>query len=268
MTRFGNEMSRRLAILRLRAAALLPRQSMPWQPVSVMGMTFRNPLGAAAGFDRDGRLIPLLEAAGFGFVEIGTVTPERAQEVARRLAAAPARHCVVALNIGSLHHGLDATVLDDYRACLRQLAPVTDFLVANLSCPRMARLRGTDTAKLTAFLGILRNETDRLAEQLGRTLRLAVKVQMQQTEAALVVDAAIAARLDGLVAVGGDIPVLAARAASLALISVGGIRRAVDVSMRLSQGANLVEVYTALTHGGITVPSRLLGRQGVNLMWS
>jgi len=225
-----------------------------------MGLKFRNPLGVAAGFDRDGRLLPLLEAAGFGFVEIGTVTREGAREVAVRLAAAPDKQCRVAVNIGSLRSGLDAAVTDDYRACLRQLAPVADILVANLSCRRMARLCGANAAGVADFLALLRVEADLSAVRLGRRVRLAVKVEMAEADSALVVEAAIAARLDGLVAVGGDVAALAVRAAPLAVIAVGGIGRSVDVVARLSHGAALVEVYTALAQGGASVPRRLLGR--------
>lgn len=261
MRRLGNAAGRRLTILRLQVAALLPRWSAaPSQPVSVMGLEFRNPLGVAAGFDRDGRLLPLLEAAGFGFVEIGTVTREGAREASERLAATPARHCRVAVNIGSLRSDLDATVADDYRACLRQLAPVADILVVNLSCRRMARLCGANAAGLANFLAMLRVEANLSAKQMGRRVRLAVKVEMAESESALVVEAAIAARLDALVAVGGDVAALAAHAAPLAVIAVGGIGSRVDVAARLDQGAALVEVYSALIRDASSAPRRLLMR--------
>ncbi|GAB7205401.1 hypothetical protein OS21_18920 [Dickeya oryzae] len=53
----------------------LVRQSVPTKPVTCMGLSFRNPLGLAAGLDKDGECIDALGAMGFGFIEVGTVTP-------------------------------------------------------------------------------------------------------------------------------------------------------------------------------------------------
>ena len=53
----------------------LVRQSVPTKPVSCMGLSFKNPVGLAAGLDKDGECIDALGAMGFGFIEVGTVTP-------------------------------------------------------------------------------------------------------------------------------------------------------------------------------------------------
>jgi len=149
-------------------AALLGRPE-PGLETKVLGLDFPNPLGLAAGFDKDCRLSGVLPALGFGFLELGSVTLrpqpgnpkprlqrlplERAlinrmgfpgagaQAAARRLAAAG--HCAVpvGLNIGLNADCTKAKAPEEYALCLRLLHPCADYFVVNVSCPNMTGLR-------------------------------------------------------------------------------------------------------------------------------
>lgn len=140
----------------------------PPRPTTLLGMTFPNPIGIAAGFDKSATMMPMLAALGFGFVEVGTVTlrpqpgnprprlfryPEQkalinrmgfnndgAEAVAQRLAAwrSPVPLFV---NIGKNREvALDAAA-DAYAACAAKLTPHADAVVVNLSSPNTPSLR-------------------------------------------------------------------------------------------------------------------------------
>jgi dihydroorotate dehydrogenase len=138
------------------------------RPTTLLGMTFANPIGIAAGFDKNATMMPMLAALGFGFIEVGTVTlrpqpgnprprlfryPEQralinrlgfnndgADAVAERLARRP-RSVPVFVNIGKnrevpLYHAVDA-----YAACAAKLTAHADAVVVNLSSPNTPSLR-------------------------------------------------------------------------------------------------------------------------------
>ena len=132
------------------------------------GLRFRSPIGLAAGLDKGAQLLPLWKALGFGFVEIGTVTPrpqpgnpkprlfrfpeeglilnrmgfnsEGMEIVARRLRDRPSG-LVVGGNIGKNKATPEAEALDDYRAAYRALAPHVDYIALNISSPNTPGLR-------------------------------------------------------------------------------------------------------------------------------
>lgn len=148
---------------------------------TAFGLRFPNPLGLAAGFDKDGRLTELLPALGFGFLEIGSVTlepqpggprprlfrvPESralinrmgfnsdgARAVARRLACAPRCAVPLGINLG-LNKGTEAAqVPAAYARTLRILAEHGDYFVVNVSSPNTPGLRDLQKAKdLAAIL--------------------------------------------------------------------------------------------------------------------
>jgi dihydroorotate dehydrogenase, subfamily 2 len=134
----------------------------------VMGMSFPSPIGIAAGFDKNGLMMPMLAALGFGFVEVGTVTlrpqpgnprprlfryPEHkalinrlgfnndgADVVAERLASWQ-RTIPLFVNIGKNRDVPIEAAADDYGACAAKLAPFADAVVVNLSSPNTPSLR-------------------------------------------------------------------------------------------------------------------------------
>jgi len=182
---------------------------------NVFGLRFPNPLGLAAGMDKDGAALPAWAALGFGFVEVGTVTwhaqpgdprprlfrlPERealinrmgfnnagAAALAARLAAAPALRVPLGISIGkSKATPLEAAV-DDYIASLRALFDHAGYFAVNVSSPNTPGLRALqDRAQLGALLAALVVENAQLAAQRGAAPRpLLVKIAPDLSEPAL-----------------------------------------------------------------------------------
>ena len=184
LTRIDAERAHRLGFAALRVGGAHPRARRrrragadeAWvrvQPVRAFGLTFRGPLGIAAGFDKNAVGIDALAAVGFSFVEVGTVTGQAqpgnprprlfrlvadravvnrmgfnndgAAVVAARLAAwrrrPPRRRVVVGVNIGRSKDVPDAKAVADYELSARLLAPYADYLVVNVSSPNTPGLR-------------------------------------------------------------------------------------------------------------------------------
>lgn len=136
---------------------------------SLMGLIFKNPVGLAAGFDKDGKYINLLPMLGFGFAEIGTVTPEPqignpkprlfrlendealinrmgfnnegVMAMARRLEKRESQEFIVAGNIGKNKDTPNAEAHKDYERCFMELRTLVDFFVINVSSPNTPGLR-------------------------------------------------------------------------------------------------------------------------------
>src|SRR5207248_1162978 len=180
---------RRLAALSRHPAALAPlrRRYAVAAPRTVFGVRFPNPVGLAAGMDKDGRALPVWPALGFGFVEVGTVTRHpQPGNPKPRLFRAPASQAIVN-RMGFNDAGADAlaqrlresakptvplgislgksrvTPLDesveDYLYSLRVLRPYADYVAVNVSSPNTPGLRALqDRAALDELLGALRAE--------------------------------------------------------------------------------------------------------------
>lgn len=154
----------RLALAKLFAA--------PACPVEAFGLTFRNPVGLAAGYDKDALAVHGLATLGFGHIEVGTVTPllqsgnprprlfrlveeeavinrmgfpsQGAERVAARLRRLPARDrrsFVLGVNLGKNKETPLERAADDYLTLLRIFAPLADYLVINVSSPNTLGLR-------------------------------------------------------------------------------------------------------------------------------
>src|SRR5262249_53399521 len=171
---------------------------------NVMGIRFPNPVGLAAGLDKNGDYIDALAALGFGFIEIGTVTPRPQSGNPRprrfRLPAAHAvinrlgfnsggvdrlvenvRHAtyrgVLGINIGKNAETPLEHAADDYRDCLRKVYPVASYVAVNISSPNTQRLRELQRGdELDRLLAMLKREQQHLAQAHGRHVPLAVKI--------------------------------------------------------------------------------------------
>lgn len=175
------------------------------RPVELMGLRFPNRVGLAAGLDKEGNTIDALGRLGFGFIEVGTITPrpqagnpkprlfrliDREAIINRMgfnnpgIAAGVANvresehfHGPIGFNIGKNKDTPNDNAADDYLACLRQAYPVADYVAVNLSSPNTPGLRDLQGEEACArLLGLLKTEQSKLAGEHGRHVPLLFKV--------------------------------------------------------------------------------------------
>ncbi len=224
------------AIARLQHTPLqcLWQQPRVADPVTLAGLRFPNRIGLAAGLDKNGRCIDGLGAMGFGFIEVGTVTPLPQPGNPRpRLFRLPARQAlinrlgfnneglaafvghvqrahrfraaggVVGLNIGKNAATPIERAADDYGAALQGVYPHADYVTLNISSPNTQNLRALqDDAALDALLGALQARRGRLAAEHRRRVPLFVKIAPDLDDAQVAVIAATLQRhgIDGVIA--------------------------------------------------------------------
>jgi dihydroorotate dehydrogenase subfamily 2 len=216
--------ARRLNLHRLYGPATASR------PVRLMGLTFPNRVGLAAGLDKNAACIDALGALGFGFVEVGTVTPRpqpgnprprlfripRAEALVNAMGfpnegveAACARlrersfAGVCGVNIGKNATTPLADAAADYAHCLQAVYPLADYVAINVSSPNTPGLRQLQAEEhLKPLLESLIGTRERLAGQFGRRVPLLVKLSPDLAEADLEALAAVvrALGIDGVIA--------------------------------------------------------------------
>jgi dihydroorotate dehydrogenase len=223
------------ALRRAEAAGLLRHHARPApDPRTVMGITFPNPVGLAAGLDKDGAYIDGLAALGFGFIEVGTVTPRgqpgnprprmfrlpQAGGIINRMGFNNSgvdafvanvqasrfyqeKRGVLGLNIGKNADTPIERAADDYLHCLRKVYPYASYVTVNISSPNTKNLRQLQGAsELDALLAQLKDEQARLADQHGRyvpiTLKIAPDIDLDQTRN--IADALLRHKIDGVIA--------------------------------------------------------------------
>lgn len=207
--RFEPETAHRLTFALLDLAAKTPwctyaRGKVFSSPVDVMGLTFPNRIGLAAGLDKNGDHIDALSCLGFGFVEIGTVTPRAQPGNPRpRLFRLPDAEALInrmgfnndgletflnnvqsrkskgilGLNIGKNFDTPIAQALDDYLIGLRAVHRFADYVTINISSPNTKNLRQLQAAdQFAPLLAALKNEKDRLDQQHDRHVPIVVKI--------------------------------------------------------------------------------------------
>jgi len=265
----------------------------PARPVELLGLTFKTPIGIAAGFDKNATMMPFLAALGFGFLEVGTVTPrpqpgnpkprlfrdrerralvnrmgfnnDGADAVAERIATFDAVPLFV--NIGKNKTTPLEAAADDYALCAAKLGPHADAIVINVSSPNTPALRDLQRPEhLERILGVVRHE------------RVFVKIapDLDDAQLAEICDVCVK-RAHGMICTnttitdGGGLsgaPLMAKSTEILAtvrarvgpgypLIGVGGIFTADDIRAKMAAGADLVQLYTAFVYEGPGLPSRL-----------
>lgn len=225
------ERAHRLTLEALQTAGRLPQRQLPGRPVELMGLRFPNRVGLAAGFDKNGVAVDGIGRLGFGFIEVGTVTPRpQCGQAPPRLFRLPARAAlinrlgfpndgakaiaarlktrryrgVLGVNIGKNADTPIDRAVDDYLSCLRTLHRVADYFAINISSPNTQALRDLhEPSKLEPLLGTLLAERDRLRQKTQRPLPLVLKISPDLNASELRQVAAIARRvsLDGLIAV-------------------------------------------------------------------
>lgn len=157
--------------------------------MDLFGIRFGNPIGLAAGLDKNGKAVPGFSSIGFGFLEVGTVTPkgqsgndqprlfrlppdlalinrmgfnnDGAQAMAEQLKSLTERRIPVAVNIGKNKVTANEDAEQDYRECIRVLYPYGDFFVVNISSPNTPGLRNLQHGdELRSLLAAVKDEME------------------------------------------------------------------------------------------------------------
>lgn len=217
-----------LNLLNVFSFALIPPISK--NPVQLFGLNFENPVGLAAGLDKNGDYIDALGGLGFGFIEIGTVTPKPQEGNPKpRLFRIPERQAIInrmgfnnkgvdylvtkvkqrkyrgilGINIGKNATTPIENAADDYVQCLEKVYPYADYITVNISSPNTQGLRDLQGAKyLELLVTTLKNRQKQLATLHHKQVPLIVKIAPDLEEAELEQMAGIflEQNIDGIIA--------------------------------------------------------------------
>jgi dihydroorotate dehydrogenase len=224
----------------------LPGKALPGMPVKAMGLEFPNGVGLAAGFDKNAEYIDLFAAFGFGFLEVGTVTPRpqpgnprprlfrivEARAIINRMGfnncgverfvrnvRAARFDGILGINIGKNFDTPIERAADDYLACMREVYPVASYITVNISSPNTKNLRQLQGGgELEGLLAALEREGRGLARKHKRRVPVAVKIAPDLDDAAI---DAIAGRL-----VAHDVDAVIATNTTVSRAGVKGMRNA------------------------------------------
>jgi dihydroorotate dehydrogenase len=254
--------------------------------VDVLGLRFPNPIGLAAGLDKEAEAYPMLSALGFGFVEVGTLTAQPqpgnpkprlfrllrdralinrmgfnnhgAARAAERLAQLGARPTPLGVNIGKTKLVPNEAALDDYAQSAMLLAPYADYLVVNVSSPNTPGLRDLQAVdSLRPLLVKIRNQLDITRPNGHIPLLLKIAPDLADADIDAIAALALELELDGIIATNTTIARsgLATDAAEVEACGAGGLSgaplkaRALEVLRRLHAGAG--ERVVLIAAGGI-----------------
>ena len=199
-------------------------------PVQEFGLRFENPVGLAAGMDKNGAHIDALASLGFGFIEVGTTTPRPQMGNAKpRMFRLPEYEAVIN-RLGFNNDGVDALVrnvertrwrgvlginigknkdtpneraADDYLHCLERVYPLASYITVNISSPNTAGLRELQEEQaLRQLVGRLREAQEKLGSQHGRRVPMLVKIAPDLSDEDIVACARVLTDLqvDGVIA--------------------------------------------------------------------
>lgn len=203
----------------------------PEHPVQAFGLRFRNPVGLAAGYDKDGLGWRGLACLGFGHIEVGTVTPRPqpgnprprlfrlredlalinrlgfpgrgAEFVANRLKGKRPAGLVLGVNLGKNKDTPLEQAAEDYLQLLPRFAPLADYLAINISSPNTVGLRRLQARQaLDELLKALRAARDQESRLLGRNVPLLIKLAPDLSHAELLdaLQVILEHRMDGVIA--------------------------------------------------------------------
>jgi dihydroorotate dehydrogenase len=229
--RLDPELAHRVALIGLEVANRLGMRRAPERKkMTVMGLQFPNPVGLAAGFDKNGRHIDELMSCGFGFIEIGTVTP-RPQPGNPRPRLYRIREAEALINrMGFNNDGVDKAITnlehtnykgvvgvsigknagtpldkaaDDYLHCLRRAYNSASYVVLNISSPGTVGLRRLQEPEyLIHLLSELKAERNKLADEQNKYVPLVVKVapDFERSDLRKISEILLAQKIDGIIA--------------------------------------------------------------------
>ena len=294
------------------ALSMSPRLPLPqFDPAleqQVAGLRFPSPVGLAAGFDKDAEVPDAMLGLGFGFVEIGTVTPQPqagnpkprlfrlkedhavinrmgfnsgGQAAVRERLNKRQRRGIVGVNIGANKESADR--IADYAEGVKAMSPVADYLTVNISSPNTPGLRNLQAGgELVELLAAVRE-----ARSPGVPVFLKVAPDLESGDHERIVRAAIDSGIDALIVSNttisrpplkspqaGEAGGLSGRplkalalgqlrkfrsvsSGEIPLISSGGIEDAHDAWERITAGASLVQLYSAMVYEGPGIARRI-----------
>ncbi len=210
--------------------AKLYTQTVDDSPVELFGLTFKNPLGLAAGLDKNGECIDAFAAMGFGFIEVGTVTPEPQDGNPKpRLFRIPEKQAIInrmgfnnkgvdylveqvkqanyngvlGINIGKNKWTTEQDALNDYLICLKKVYAHASYVTINISSPNTPGLRNLQYGEtLKQLISGLQQEQSRLNEEHKRYVPMLIKIAPDQTDEELksIADTFVACQIDGVIA--------------------------------------------------------------------
>ena len=200
------------------------------KPVNIMGLNFKNPVGLAAGMDKNGDYISALDALGFGFLEIGTVTPRpQPGNPKPRLFRLPEQQAIInrmgfnnlgidhlltqakqsgyagilGINIGKNFDTPIEKATDDYLIGLRKAYASASYITINISSPNTKNLRQLQQGdKLKALIATLKGEQLKLQREQGFYVPLAFKIapDLNDDEIAHIARLLLEFEIDGVIA--------------------------------------------------------------------
>jgi len=200
-------------------------------PVEVMGLKFRNPVGLAAGLDKNGEFYNAFGQMGFGFIEIGTITPKpqpgnqqprmfrlvQEQAIINRMGfnnkgvdhlvdnvCSRRRYAgILGINIGKNKTTSEENALADYQLCMDRVYPYADYITVNISSPNTPGLRELQFGEtFRQLLYGIKERQKALAQQHQRYVPVVVKIAPDMSEKELfhAADALVEHKIDGVIA--------------------------------------------------------------------
>ena len=204
----------------------------PELSVDLWGLHFSNPIGLAAGLDKDAKAVAVFSSVGFGFIEVGTVTPKsQPGNESPRLFRLPAdfalinrmgfnnqgalsmvenlqkvhnRKIPIAVNIGKNKITPNEQAAEDYQECIRQLYPYGDFFVVNISSPNTPDLRNLQHGEeLTTLLSAVMEEMNRQQtryQDAGKPVLVKIAPDLNELELETIIETIMNSGVQGVIA--------------------------------------------------------------------
>lgn len=205
------------------------------KPRTVMGLTFANPVGLAAGLDKNGAVIDGMAALGFGFIEIGTVTPRpqpgnpkprlfrvaKVEGIINRFGfnnlgvdnlitnvkaakySASNSNQILGINIGKNFDTPNEHAVDDYLLCMQKVYECSSYITVNISSPNTKNLRDLQAADaLSSLLSRLKLEQTKLAEKNGKYVPMTLKIapDLDENQVIEIANLLMKHKIDGVIA--------------------------------------------------------------------
>lgn len=238
-----------------------------------LGLKFKNPIGLAAGFDKDGKFFEPISALGFGFIEIGTVTPkpqegnpqprlfrlpkdnglinrmgfnnEGIDAFVTRIKNRKISEVIIGGNIGKNKNTPNESAADDYLICFEKLFPYVDYFVVNVSSPNTPNLRDLqDKEPLTRLLNLLQEKNN--AKPQPKPILLKIAPDLADSQLDDILEIVSNTKIEGVIATNTTIAraPLKTSQSDIEAIGAGGLsgaplaKRSTEVIRYLSEKSN------------------------------